>query len=46
MRREVFTCPHCLGKADKLSEDEHYVKVKCRECEIEMELDKVDLEQN
>lgn len=43
MTKEVFTCPHCFGKADKISEDKEYVKVKCRDCKIVLELDKVDL---
>jgi transcription elongation factor Elf1 len=43
LSREVYTCPHCLDKADKISEDQHYVKVKCRSCEMIIELDKVDL---
>jgi len=46
MGRQVYTCPHCLGQADKLSEDEYFIKVKCRSCDMEIELDKVDLEQN
>ncbi len=43
MKREVFVCPHCLGKADKISMSKDYVKVKCRGCEDIIELDKVDL---
>lgn len=43
MTREVYTCPHCLGNADKLGESKGYVKIKCRECEDVIELDKVDL---
>jgi len=46
MSRQVYTCPHCLGRSDKIGEDDHYVKVKCRDCGITMELDKVDLEKN
>jgi len=43
MSREVFFCPHCFGKADKISETKQFVKVKCRGCEDIIELDKEDL---
>jgi len=43
LNREVYTCPHCLGKADKIGESRGYVKVKCRDCTDVIELDKADL---
>jgi len=43
MNREVFFCPHCFSKADKISQTKQYVKVKCRSCKDIIELDKVDL---
>ena len=46
MSREIYSCPHCHKNAKKISEDEHYIKILCKSCDIEIELDKVDLEQN